>query len=85
MCSFLCCLLVLGSVTSLSLSLSLSLSFSLRFVLEVRSMPIGVSMSVSTQYAYTRMGCMVGSYKVCLRSIRMDMAYMLEYKSQIYI
>jgi hypothetical protein len=44
-----------------------------------------VSMSVSTQYAYTRMGCMVGSYKVCLRSIRMDMAYMLEYKSQIYI
>ncbi len=31
------------------------------------------------------MGYMEGSYRVCLRSIRMDVTYGLEYRSWIYI
>ena len=40
---------------------------------------------VSTQQAYTRMGYVEDIYRVCLRSIRMDVTYRLEDGSQIYI
>jgi hypothetical protein len=40
-------------------------------------MPIGVRIR---QYAYTHMGYVKDSYKVCLRSVGIDMAYMLQYR-----